>query len=59
MVYIIIAHMFPDSDMVLNNCAYRTHSQAEKALDEFSEDNMDFDRHTDSYEIAPLSIMKE
>ena len=36
MVYIIIAHMFPAGEMVLNDCAYRTHSQAKKALDEFS-----------------------
>lgn len=59
MVYIIIAHMFPAGDMVLNDCAYRTYSQAEKALDEFREDNMEFDRHTDCYEIVRLSIMEE
>ena len=59
MVYIIIAHMFPVGEMVLNDCAYRTHSQAEKALDEFREDNMEFDYHTDYYEVVQLSVMEE
>ena len=59
MVYIIVAHTFDSGDIVIDDNAYSTYSLAEKALDEFREDNMEFDHHTDSYEIVRLSIMEE